>query len=683
MTDTSFAALPLFHSDLSGVCHWASDAFLRVMGLRLDQLRGQFWLKVVHPEDRTRIMNVWDDAMARRSTCEFSFRVQREKGEGPRVTLHAQPIHTSGHSGEFCVAWIVSSPTIPSNEAVDAAALGELQSEIDRLQLELRTHSEVERALRVEVERLQTQQAEENKKSEQVAAAARAALIESQNEVKRAKDSYDSAITQLQSELSQARSQLDHALSAQVASSKKQLEELEAVREEFARDISALKSANAALQELVNAQSASSSIALDASVELERSRHKEVAALLERDELYKTLVALRAERDGLSAKNSELSQQAHELRGEMQGLYRTQSELGRRLQEHELLVQRAITEERQAVAKESDTLHDELKERISALERELLATRALVKSHDGHPSRSLVPSQVLDGLRSLVEFEASQIGVTVEYRLSSSGSDSVVHPDEIRELVIALFRHVAGAQAVVDTVELEVAIHLQSFECRIGPCVIGAVDLAAFPLAQRITMSGGALDERVVGAHAYIEMSMGINEPLVLEDSSRTAEVPTSTPSRPACGHVSAETPDSGASPIEHPAPDGPRVLVAEDNLINQRIIGKVLHECGCLVDFAVNGKQVFEFVQRNRYDLIFMDCQMPVVDGYEATKGIRASERNSPWVTPIVAMSAHVDIDSEKRCRAAGMESYLTKPVQRERIIAVLQHHAIIDASS
>lgn len=106
------------------------------------------------------------------------------------------------------------------------------------------------------------------------------------------------------------------------------------------------------------------------------------------------------------------------------------------------------------------------------------------------------------------------------------------------------------------------------------------------------------------------------------------------------------------------------RVLLVEDNRINQKVALKMLAKLGYQAEVAVNGAEAVEMVQRSNYDVVFMDVQMPILDGLQATRQIRADKlvRMQPW---IVAMTAEALSGDEARCLEAGMDSYVTKPVQ------------------
>jgi CheY-like chemotaxis protein len=115
---------------------------------------------------------------------------------------------------------------------------------------------------------------------------------------------------------------------------------------------------------------------------------------------------------------------------------------------------------------------------------------------------------------------------------------------------------------------------------------------------------------------------------------------------------------------------NGSRILVAEDNAVNQRLVGRLLEKAGYAFQIAVNGKEAVEAVQREHFDLILMDVQMPVIDGETATRAIRASEKGSLRRIPIIALTAHAMQGDRERCLEAGMDDYLAKPIQ----VAVLE---------
>jgi PAS domain S-box-containing protein len=116
------------------------------------------------------------------------------------------------------------------------------------------------------------------------------------------------------------------------------------------------------------------------------------------------------------------------------------------------------------------------------------------------------------------------------------------------------------------------------------------------------------------------------------------------------------------------------RILVAEDNPVNQKVAVYTLEKLGYAVDVAKDGQEAVSAWNGGHYDLILMDCEMPVVDGYEATRQIRGREEGGRHI-PIIALTAHAIKGAELECREAGMDDYITKPLVREQLKACLEH--------
>src|SRR5262245_29864570 len=119
------------------------------------------------------------------------------------------------------------------------------------------------------------------------------------------------------------------------------------------------------------------------------------------------------------------------------------------------------------------------------------------------------------------------------------------------------------------------------------------------------------------------------------------------------------------------------RILLAEDNPVNQRLAASLLERRGHKVSIAVNGREAVDAVARAKFDVVLMDVQMPEMGGFEATAAIRASERGTGTRQPIVAMTAHAMKGDRERCLAAGMDDYLTKPLDSKRLCETVERIA------
>ncbi len=115
------------------------------------------------------------------------------------------------------------------------------------------------------------------------------------------------------------------------------------------------------------------------------------------------------------------------------------------------------------------------------------------------------------------------------------------------------------------------------------------------------------------------------------------------------------------------------KLLLVEDNAVNQRVAALMLEDAGYRCDIVANGRDAVKLYQTTRYDLILMDCQMPEMDGYEATAAIRAIENGERHI-PIVALTAHAMQGDREKCLAAGMDDYMQKPMRREELVAALE---------
>ncbi len=118
------------------------------------------------------------------------------------------------------------------------------------------------------------------------------------------------------------------------------------------------------------------------------------------------------------------------------------------------------------------------------------------------------------------------------------------------------------------------------------------------------------------------------------------------------------------------------QILVAEDNIVNQRLIVRMLEQRGHRVAVAGNGSDALDALVRDTFDVVFMDVQMPVMDGFEATAGIRDREKNTGRHQIVIALTAHAMKDDRERCLAGGMDGYLSKPIRPAELDAILEKY-------
>jgi two-component system, sensor histidine kinase and response regulator len=118
----------------------------------------------------------------------------------------------------------------------------------------------------------------------------------------------------------------------------------------------------------------------------------------------------------------------------------------------------------------------------------------------------------------------------------------------------------------------------------------------------------------------------------------------------------------------------GLRVLLAEDNAVNQRLAMRLLEKRGHQVKVANNGREALETLEKEQFDLVLMDVQMPEMDGFEATAAIREKEKESKQRLPVIALTAHAMKGDRQKCLAAGMDGYLSKPIRPQELEELLR---------
>jgi CheY-like chemotaxis protein len=122
------------------------------------------------------------------------------------------------------------------------------------------------------------------------------------------------------------------------------------------------------------------------------------------------------------------------------------------------------------------------------------------------------------------------------------------------------------------------------------------------------------------------------------------------------------------------------RILIAEDNAINQKVIERMVQKLGYRVDLVGNGREAIDALGGSSYSLVFMDCQMPEMDGFEACREIR--KLNGGAQIPIIAITANAMKGDRERCLAAGMDDYVSKPFKQEDLRLVIERWLGVSAN-
>ncbi|MBN8549949.1 MAG: response regulator [Deltaproteobacteria bacterium] len=307
-------------------------------------------------------------------------------------------------------------------------------------------------------------------------------------------------------------------------------------------------------------------------------------------------------------------------------------------------------------------------------------------------------------LAGVFEFKASQQSIRFEAQVQSDIPDSVFG-DAVRlehalsTLIGNLLRllpaeadmhlRIALQQETADTCTLDFAITCNDIDdvaVRQEICALAASTTAfasqnsnglGFAMCRKVLdVMGSSLDvsedESSLRMHFLLPFSTK-EQAAQLEDTSITPErfdLPSTTSATPP-----PPAPEKAEPPAE-PQSNARRlrVLLAEDNRINQNFITRVLKKQNYEVALAVNGREAAEMAEQQEFDLILMDCQMPQVDGYQATRNIRKFELTRNARSVIVGMSAHLDMDGRDRCINAGMDEYVSKPIQEDRLIELIR---------
>ena len=274
------------------------------------------------------------------------------------------------------------------------------------------------------------------------------------------------------------------------------------------------------------------------------------------------------------------------------------------------------------------------------------------------------PGEILQNLRVMIVDDNATNREIVENYITTwgmTGATADGGADALEQLATA-----ADRGAPFDTAILDIAMpHMDGLE--LAQRIRADHRTAALPLIF-LTSTGMQIDEDELRIDGFwTTLPKPVRRSLLFDQLANAAGASL------ACGVV--EPPSNVADNIEKPSFDA-HVLLAEDNAVNQEVAREMLSVLGCRVDVAANGAAATAAFKQTPYDLVLMDCQMPKMDGFEATRTIRDLEAQSGTThrTPIIALTAHAMEGDHQRCLDSGMDDYLTKPFQPVQLHAALE---------
>ncbi len=296
-------------------------------------------------------------------------------------------------------------------------------------------------------------------------------------------------------------------------------------------------------------------------------------------------------------------------------------------------------------------------------------------------------------IMSLMAVQANAKGLKLTYSVASDIPDAMIgDPGRLRQVLVNLL-----GNAIKFTENGRISLHVEaeykdSQEVRLHFCVadtgIGISVDKRETIFEQFEQADGSTSRKYGGTGLGLAISRQLVRRMggriwVESEIGKGSEVNFTIPLEPALEPLSVSAPreasDLKGSDITKPSirksKRNLRILLAEDNPVNQMLAVRMLEKMGQTVTVASNGREAVDFWEKESFDLIFMDVQMPEMDGLEATRAIREREREQGGHIPILAMTAHALKGDKERCLAAGMDGYTSKPINSAELFNIIEH--------
>ena len=301
----------------------------------------------------------------------------------------------------------------------------------------------------------------------------------------------------------------------------------------------------------------------------------------------------------------------------------------------------------------------------------------------------------LSQIVALLEIRAREKGVLFRCRVDDRVPDAIVGDDtRIRQVIINLVGNAIKFTSGGGEVDLSTRVEKQEGEEVVLRIRVSDTGIGIPPGKQKIVFDafsqaddshtrefggtglGLSISSRLVelmGGEIQLESTPGegstfsFTVPVVVLEADEFQEIGSGYPK-----HSMGISRMPGEQPREFG--DGYRVLVVEDNLMSQKLAQLILERSGFSVDIAGNGKEALSILEHKDYDVIIMDCQMPLINGFEASMSIRQRELERDEYTPIIAVTAYAMELDVKRCQEAGMDAHLPKPLRKEQFLEKIE---------